>query len=171
MTILLLTGAPGVGKTTVLRKVAAGLPEFRLGGFYTEEMREEGEREGFRIVSFDSRQAIMADRHFPGPRVGKYGVDVGTIDAMVQQTLAADRAADIYLVDEIGRMECLSARFVVAMGALLDSGRPVAATVSLHGTGFIEEVKHLPGITLWQVTCGNRDDLARDVIAWLKQHV
>lgn len=170
MKLLLLTGAPGIGKTTVLRKAAAGLAEFRLGGFYTAEMREEGERVGFRIASFDGRQAVMADRHFAGPRVGKYGVDVGAIDAMVQQTLAADPAADIYLVDEIGKMECQSARFVVAMRALLDGGRPVAATVALHGTGFIEEVKHLPGITLWQVTRGNRDHLAGDVIAWLKQH-
>jgi nucleoside-triphosphatase THEP1 len=37
MKILLLTGAPGVGKTTVLRKVAAGLPDRRLAGFYTED--------------------------------------------------------------------------------------------------------------------------------------
>ena len=39
--ILLVTGASGVGKTTVLRKVAESL-DVRICGFYTEELREDG---------------------------------------------------------------------------------------------------------------------------------
>lgn len=170
MKILLLTGAPGVGKTTVLRKVAAGLSGWRLGGFYTEEMRESGERRGFRMVCFDGREAVMARADFPSRyRVGKYGVDVATIDAMAQSALDPACPADLYLVDEIGKMECLSEKFVAAMRKALASGRPVVATVALHGEGFIEEVKNLPGAQLWQVTRGNRDHLPDDILAWLRK--
>lgn len=78
MKTLLLTGVPGVGKTTVLRKAADGLSDRRLAGFYTEEIRSDGERRGFRMVCFDGREGVMARTEFPGPhRVGKYGVDVG----------------------------------------------------------------------------------------------
>ena len=42
--VLLLTGTPGVGKTTVISKVVAKLNRARLAGFYTEEIRVHGER-------------------------------------------------------------------------------------------------------------------------------
>jgi nucleoside-triphosphatase len=170
MKILLLTGTPGAGKTTVIRKIAAALPDWRLAGFYTEEIRDAGERRGFRIVGFDGQEKVMARENFPGPfRIGKYGVDVSAIEAVAESALSLDRPADLYLVDEIGRMECLSGKFIAAMRAVLDSGKPVIATVALHGEGFIAEVKSRPGVQLWQVTRGNRDYLPRDVLAWLKK--
>ncbi len=36
--VLWLTGVPGVGKTTVIQRVAKALPNQSLGGFCTEEM-------------------------------------------------------------------------------------------------------------------------------------
>ena len=74
--ILLVTGAPGVGKTTLVRRVAARLEGLRVAGFTTEEIRERGRRLGFRIVPFEGRERIMAHVDFPGPaRVGRYGVE------------------------------------------------------------------------------------------------
>ncbi|GAO35099.1 hypothetical protein SCT_0480 [Sulfuricella sp. T08] len=168
MKILLLTGVPGVGKTTVLRKVAAGLPDWRLAGFYTEEIRSGGERRGFRLVCFDGREGVMARTEFPGPRrVGKYGVDVAVIDALAASSLALEQAVDVYLVDEIGKMECLSEQFVAAIGRILESGKPVVATIALHGKGLIDQVKRRPDVQLWQVTWENRDRLPDDILAWL----
>lgn len=171
MKILLLTGAPGVGKTTVLRKVAAGLSGWRLGGFYTEEIRfSHGERSGFRIACFDGRNGVMARTEFPGPqRIGKYGVDVAVIDDLTHSSLALDPSTDIYLVDEIGKMECLSEKFVAAMHKVLESGKPVVATVALHGEGFIDEIKLRPDVRIWQVTRGNRDFLPDDILTWLRK--
>lgn len=169
MNTLLLTGTPGVGKTTVLRKVAAALSGKRVTGFYTEEMRSSGgERTGFRIAGFNGRNGVMAQAGFPGSfRVGKYGVDVALIDELAPSFLAYDAAADVYLVDEIGKMECMSRKFVAAMSKLLGAGKPVIATVALHGEGFIAEVKARPDVQLWQVTMANRDSLPQDILSWL----
>ncbi len=166
---LLLTGTPGIGKTTVLREVAARLSGCKVGGFYTEEIRTpDGERSGFRIAGFDGRRAVMAQTEFPGPhRVGRYGVDVAAIDALAPSFLAPAAPVEIYLVDEIGKMECLSEKFVAAMRGLLDAGKPVVATVALHGEGFIDEIKRRPDVQMWQVTRTNRDILANDILAWL----
>ena len=57
---LLLTGIPGVGKTTVLRKVAERLSGVELGGFLTDEIRVEGKRVGFAIETFDGDSATLA---------------------------------------------------------------------------------------------------------------
>ncbi len=167
--VLLLTGAPGVGKTTLIRRVAEGLGSKGLRGFYTEEIRESRERRGFRLVDFDHMTRIVAHADFPKTRrVGKYGVDVKAIDDAAR-LLRPDRYARVYLVDEIGKMECFSDRFVAAIRALLSAGVLMVATVGARGAGFIAEVKRRPECELWQVTSANRDGLPDKIVAWLAE--
>jgi nucleoside-triphosphatase len=166
--VLLLTGRPGVGKTTVIRKIAAGLAGRRLGGFYTEEMRVNGERRGFRLVTFDGRDGVMAHVDVRGAaRVGKYGVDVAVVDELAGAALVVRPDVCVYLVDEIGKMECCSPAFVKAMRELLDSTMTVIATVARSGGGFIAEVKARADAELLEVTRSNRDELPGRVLAWL----
>lgn len=166
--LLLLTGQPGVGKTTVIRKVAASLAGRRVGGFYTKEIRAGRERRGFQLVAFDGREWLMAHADIRGPhRVGKYGVDVTAVEAAATSALAPGRG-EFYLVDEIGRMECLSPTFVAAVWKLLDSPTTVVATVALRGDGVIAEIKQRPDTEIWTVTRENRDDLPGRVLAWLR---
>ncbi|GMQ90266.1 MAG: hypothetical protein BMS9Abin10_0623 [Gammaproteobacteria bacterium] len=130
--VLLLTGPPGIGKTAAIRRVAEGLAGRRLGGFYTDEIRVQGQRQGFRLLTFDGRETVIAHiRHPKTYRVGKYGVDVSAIDAIVEGALGLDEQIDLYLIDEIGKMECLSRRFVSAMGKVLQVDKPVVATIAL----------------------------------------
>jgi len=167
--VLLVTGEPGIGKTTVIRRVANGLEDKALRGFYTEEIREGGERRGFRLVSFDGTAHIIAHANFPKiHRVGKYGVDVEAIDDAAA-LLRPDPDARVYFVDEIGKMECISGPFVAAMRVLLCGDAPIVATVGARGGGFIAEVKHRPECDLWEVTHANRDDLPARVLAWLAE--
>ena len=168
--VLLITGGPGSGKTTVIRKVAAALSGRRLGGFYTEEIRVGGERKGFRLATFDGQERVMAHVGFRGPhRVGKYGVDVSVIDALAESALAEKDDADVYLVDEIGKMECMSSRFVAALRGLLDSGKPVVATIPQKDGGLIAEVKQRKDAELWELTRANRDGMLQEVLAWLEK--
>src|SRR6266511_2271595 len=133
--VLLLRGAPGIGKTTVIGRVAERLKGRKLGGFYTEEIREGGERRGFQLVGLDGTERVIAHIGFPKThRVGKYGVDVGAIDEATE-LLADEPAVQVYLVDEIGKIECLSKRFVAVMRSLLIGPKPVVATIALRGGG------------------------------------
>jgi len=166
-TALLLTGRPGVGKTTVVRRVAEKLKP-RPGGFYTEEVREKGERRGFRALTFDGEVSLIADVEFRGTlRVGRYGVDVAAIDRLADAALRPRREVAVFIIDEIGKMECLSERFVQATLTLLDSGRLVVATVGERGSGFIADVKRRPDAELWQVTRQNRDEMPARVLTWI----
>lgn len=112
---LLLTGVPGVGKTTVIRHLAQRLVGKRLAGFYTEEIREAGARQRFRLLSFDDQERCIAHVDLPKRyRVGQYGVDVAAIDAAAAELLMPKADRDIYLVDEIGKMACFSGRLLQA---------------------------------------------------------
>jgi len=172
MSVLLLTGRPGAGKTTALRHAADLLRGRRVGGFYTEEIRERGQRRGFRAVGFDGRAWDLAHVDFrdAAARVGRYGVDVGVMDA-VAETLRPRHGVDAWLVDEIGRMECLSPTFVTAMRALLAGAAPVVATVAQRGGGFIAEVKRRPDAELRTVTHATRDALPADIAEWLQARI
>jgi len=56
---IFLTGAPSSGKTTVIKKVIAGL-RAPARGFYTEEERVEDRRTGFLMKTLDGKQGFLA---------------------------------------------------------------------------------------------------------------
>jgi nucleoside-triphosphatase len=170
--LLLLTARPGVGKTTVIRKLASRLAHRRLAGFFTEEIRRSGRRCGFRAVTFDGTSSTIAHLDHPGPqRVSRYGVDVAAVDRLAETTLRDRPEIDLYVIDEIGKMECLSPRFVEAIEELLDASRWIVATIALSGGGFIAEVKKQPRTLLREVTYANRDRLADQVAPWLDEQL
>jgi len=166
--VLLITGVPGVGKTTVLRKVKGLLAARTIRGFLTDEIRSQrGERLGFQIETLDGQQARLAGVDLRSPnRVGRYGVDVEALEAVAVPALALEEGA-VYLIDEIGKMECLSGAFTDAVARLLDSACPVIATVAQRGGGFIAEVKRHPRVEVWEFTRANRDSMPGRIVSWL----
>lgn len=81
---LLLTGRPGVGKTTVITRLAEQLADRRITGFYTQEMREGGRRQGFRATTFSGEIIVLAHVEIRSrQRVGPYGVDVVAFEQLV----------------------------------------------------------------------------------------
>ncbi|UCE75645.1 MAG: AAA family ATPase, partial [Gammaproteobacteria bacterium] len=140
--------------------------------FYTEEIRAAGLRQGFRLATFKGEESVIAHVDFRQRySVGKYGVDVAAIDRLADASLAIAADIDLYVVDEIGKMECLSPRFGAAIRALLDSDKPLLATVAKQGGGLIEEVKRRPEAVLWEVTRSNRDSLVADLLGWLRERL
>lgn len=148
-----------MGKSTVIRAVAKRFQGRNLAGFITDEIRAGGRRVGFVLWTFDGTERTLAHVNIRSDhRVGRYGVDVSALDETARSAMQPGR--ELYLVDEIGKMECFSDRFVEAIKVLMDSGDPVVATVALRGRGFIAEVKQRPGAELWEVTRANRDRMA-----------
>ena len=169
---LLVTGAPGVGKTTLIRAVLAALRK-RAGGFVTEELREEGKRVGFRVCSLDGSTAVLAHvRAARGPRVGRYQVDVAAFEAVGVSALeAATREADLIVVDEIGKMELHSRRFMDALETALRSWKPILGTVLQAPHPWIDTLKRRPDVELYRLTERNRADLQDALLARLSTEV
>ncbi len=163
---ILLTGAPGCGKTTVVRKLAELLKTVRLAGFYTEEICDGKQRTGFQAHTFDDQEALLSSIHHKSwVSGGRYGVDIRGFEKLVLPELQRDpNTVDLFLIDEIGKMECFCPGFVEAMNALLGLDVPLVATVSLNGKGLIKDIKLRDDVDIITVNAHNRDSLPKQIL-------
>jgi nucleoside-triphosphatase len=165
---VLLTGRPGVGKTTIIRDVVEQLGD-AAGGFYTAEIREGGCRCGFRVVTLDGEQGILSHVDIEGPpRVGKYGVNLKDLEEIgVAALLRAMDEDSCVVVDEIGKMELYSQPFRNAIVTAVEGDSLVVGTVMKSRNGWADDLKALPQVTVVEVTKANRDQMARRVLSML----
>jgi nucleoside-triphosphatase len=155
---ILLTGRPRVGKTTIIKEVVKRLPG-RAGGFYTEEIKERGQRQGFRIVTLDGQEGILAHVNVRSRyRVSRYGVDVADLERVgvtaIQQAIVV---SDYVVIDEIGKMELFSAAFKEAVLVAVESDKLVLGTIMLRSHPWADAVKSHPQVKLVKITEANRD--------------
>jgi nucleoside-triphosphatase len=164
MTTLLLTGAPGCGKTTLIRSV---LPRLRrpAGGFYTQEVRQAGVRTGFEIIMLDGSRGRLAQVGLDSKyKVGKYGVDLAFLEQVAVPGLyAAAQAGSLVVLDEIGPMECFSGLFRHAVLDLLGGGYDLLGTIVQRAHPFTDQVKQHPGVEISEVRPDNREALASEI--------
>ncbi len=167
---ILLTGKPRVGKTTVIKDVVRRLAG-QAGGFYTEEMRERGRRQGFRIVTLEGQEGILAHVSIKSRmRVSKYGVNLADLEAIgVTAIREAVAQKDYVVVDEIGKMELFSRPFKDAVWEAIHSHKPVLGTIALASHPWADSVKALPQVTVIEVTPANRDKMARRILDLFEQ--
>jgi nucleoside-triphosphatase len=168
---LLVTGKPGVGKTTLIEKVLERLRgSLRLAGFTTAEMRDPtGERLGFRLLTLEGKQAELARAGLRSPvRVGRYGVNLEAFERLALPELAR-RDVDLIVIDEIGKMECASARFQRAVEEALDAPVNVLATVGWGRSPFLQTVRDRPDVELLTLAERNRDALVSDLSRRLRK--
>ena len=103
--------------------------------------------------------------NIPGPhRVGRYGVDLAGFEKLLENLDLRHSPSHLVILDEIGKMECLSPRFIQEVEALLDSSKMLIATVALKGGGFPATVRSRPDCHVVTVTLSNRSTLSNALL-------
>jgi nucleoside-triphosphatase len=170
---ILLTGRPGVGKTTVVRRVLERMRGV-AGGFLTEEIRRQGRRLGFLVTDIRTGQTgtLAHVKRKGGPRVGKYVVDVAEFERIGVAALreALKRPGSI-VIDEMGKMELSCPAFAEAVLQVLDSGHPVLATVPVFRHPFIDALRRRDDLRLITVTAENRGGLPDEIVRFFSEGV
>jgi nucleoside-triphosphatase len=167
-TVYLLTGRPGTGKTSIIKQVLAGSP-VKAGGFYTEEIRHEGTRLGFKLDTLNGKEATLAHIDFSKRfSVGKYGVDIAVMDKIgVPALLEAAARCDLVVVDEIGKMELFSSAFRKALLEIIGSGKKVLGTIMLYSNPFADAIKNHPSVNIMMLTRENYQKTLQALRQWL----
>ena len=171
---ILVTGMPGCGKTTAVRRMTKLLQDHGIAcrGFVTNEVLEKGSRIGFDVVTVpEGRRGVLSRKQgLPSnyPKTGKYYVDVKRFQALALPTLQ-DCADDsiVYVVDEIGRMELHSTDFQNTIRSLLTKGvrmiGSITAPIYGHRVPFCDEISETSGVEVYKLTKKNRDAVVDEV--------
>ena len=167
--VYLLTGRPGMGKTSIIKQIATQT-RVKAGGFYTEEIRPHGVREGFRLVSLNGSDVILAHVAIQSPyRVSKYGVDIEALERVgVPALREATHQCSLIIVDEIGKMELFSTEFRETVSHIIGSGKRVLGTVMFNPNPWADTIKYHPQVNLVTVTGKNNKQILDDIQDWLK---
>lgn len=168
--ILLLTGNPGVGKTTVVMEVVDSLKEkgYNVGGIVSREVRSDNVRTGFEIIDLMSeRQGWLARvTSGTGPRVGKYRVEMHDLESIgVRAIIDAVDGSDVVVIDEIGPMELFSGGFKEAVKKALECAKLVLCVVHRRAHDpILDSLKNREDAELFEVTLENRSSLSRLIL-------
>lgn len=168
--VYLLTGSPGVGKTTVLLKIVESLKakRYSVGGMLSREVRSSGTRVGFEILDIDDERCgwLAHVSQESGPHVGKYRVNIKDLnDIGAKAILKAAENSSIIAIDEIGPMELFSENFKEAVRRAVNSGKLVVGVIHWKAKDrLIEEVKRREDAEIYTVTPENRDKLHETMI-------
>ncbi len=118
----------------------------------------------------DGSRAVLAHVDIRGPqRVGKYGVDVASLDRVAVPAMRrAIRVSDIVVVDKVGKMELLSPAFRETLLEALNGDRRLLGTVLLPPHPFADQIKDNPRVEVLLVSKANRDQVLDKVTNWLR---
>jgi nucleoside-triphosphatase THEP1 len=165
--LVLITGERNVGKTTVVRRLVAGLADrdLSLSGFYTA-----GGPETLELVAVGTGERIrfadQGDTIVTGQTVGRYTVDPAAIDRGMSWL---QRPGEVLLLDEIGRLEARGDGFAAGLAAIQPAQYlgVVVAVRQGYETVVTEAFSEEVPIERFEVTESNRDALPTRIIEQL----
>jgi nucleoside-triphosphatase len=168
--VLLITGAPGSGKTTVMLKIVDALRArgYSVGGMLSRDVRSEGNRVGFEILDLNQgRKGWLASVYQKqGPQIGKYRVNLDDLNQIgVGGVANAAESCDAVVVDEIGPMEFFSERFREAVRKTVEGKKLAICTIHWKmSDGLVENVKKREDAQIYVVTYENREHLHEEIV-------
>ena len=173
--LILITGAPGVGKTTLMERLYYHykLQGVKVGGFITREAIENGKRVGFRIIDLQSGKEGWLAKAQPGsgPMYGRYCIILEDLEAIGLGAIqtAVDSNLDIVLIDEIGPMEMSSRRFSAGISSFLQNRTGLTVATFKQGSHYpiIDKCLDDPSTTLLNITRDNREAILSKLIELL----
>ena len=128
---MLLTGQPGISKSTLLRNFIKNYRGDKLG-FVTNEIKIDDERTGFEVETSDGRfiqiASIIQQEDCIG-KVGKYYVGSYEFGLLIAKLLYEDTDNKLLYIDEIGPIQLMFPLFEDLVNKFLATSNTFVGTV------------------------------------------
>jgi nucleoside-triphosphatase len=169
-----ITGLPGAGKTHALIKVIEMLEdeELTVGGMITEPIIEDNRRVGFSVIDWKTKEkSVLAHIDIQSKfMVGKFGVDLSVLENVgVNALMKACEESDVIVIDEVGKMEVESEKFVNAVKFALDVEKPMLLTLHKKSRNpLLQDIRRRDDVRILEVTPINRNLLPYKIMKLMK---
>ncbi len=163
---ILITGMPGSGKTSLIKKLANNISE-PYSGFFTGEIREKGIRTGFEVETFSGKKEMLAHININSKlKLSKYGVDIEGLEKLaIPEIEKALEDKSLLIIDEIGKMELFSERFKNFLNEVYKSKIRLIATMMYKPNPICDHLKKAPGTKLFVLQKGRSSKLYEQITA------
>lgn len=166
---ILLRGKPGIGKTTTIIKISSKFSNAIFQGFYTQEVRLNNVRVGFDVISFDGRKSILARKNIQTPhKVASYCVDIKSFEEIAIPALTPNNKSKLFIIDEIGKMECFSEKFINCVKCLFISKYPIIATLPIYSIPIINKILPNHNVEVIEINIQNREKICSYLINYIE---
>ncbi|MEM2933382.1 MAG: NTPase [Methanocellales archaeon] len=158
-----ITGRPGIGKSTLCKKVISSISK-KAGGMISGDIRVGRQRVGFEIVDIATgKKGILAHvNQKEGPIVGKYKVNLRDLNEVGVEAIKNALNCDLIVIDEIAPMELYSKDFLLAVETALQSNKSMLVTFHQRSTHpLIQRIRST--FEVYVLNEHNRDSLAREI--------
>jgi nucleoside-triphosphatase len=171
--IILLSGEPRVGKTTAIKNIIQRIGKENCVGFFTEEICNEAGRIGFDCVSLEGDRIKIADVSLESDiRIGRYGIDIDAFECFALNIInGARNTKKVIILDEIGPIQLMSAKFKQELWHLLKESQCILGTIFYQEHAEIDEIKRLPNIKIYNLNTENRNAITDVIIREVKKSV
>ncbi|UCG71102.1 MAG: NTPase [Thermoplasmata archaeon] len=169
-----ITGLPNAGKTQALIKVIEMLEEGdqKVGGMITEPITKNNRRVGFYVMDWLTKEKdILAHVDFDSKIVvGRYKVNLHALESIgVNAIESAGETCDIIIIDEVGRMEVESEKFVDVVKKILEEDKPLILTLHKKSRNpLLQDIRRRDDVRILEVTPINRNLLPYKIIKLMK---
>ncbi len=158
-----ISGLPRSGKSSTIVHVLGRLEAQGelVGGMVTENIIEKGEKVGVKIKNvMTGEEGILAHRDYDsGVRVGDFGVDLSVLDDIGVRALEeASQVARVIAIDEVGKLEMESEKFIEAVRDLMEEDKFMIMTLHKRSRDpLLQEIRRRDDVRILEVTPLNRN--------------
>jgi nucleoside-triphosphatase len=166
---IFITAKPRSGKSTAIKEIVSQIGIDKCKGFYTEEIRKNNKRIGFRIKTLDGKEGILASLDSKSElRYGRYGLNIETFEELCLSSIENDLDdSKVIIIDEVGPMEIHSEKFKALLESIIKKPCIVIGTIYYRDFPWIDEFKKSEEIEVIELSLENRNDIPGRVLAKL----
>ena len=155
---ILLTGRVQVGKSTALRKFLenSGLSADGVRTYWRD-------RDTLLIEPFEGGESMVAavtDGEYR--KAKKEAFDYGA------EIIGNSGKRDVIVLDELGRLERCSDKFMDAVFEKLRGKKRVLGVIKPESNHFLDKIREMPNLVILEVTEENRDDIPQEIAKYMK---